>query len=66
MTAREVLRKLKTLEFVVDHVSGSHYIRSASTSVQLCHFMAFATCGAGTFLAIVKQAGVTEDTFHRL
>lgn len=67
MTAREVLRKLKILGFVVDHVSGSHYILIGPQQQRtVVPFHRSRDLRRGTLQAIIKQAGVPEDTFRRL
>ncbi|MCL4351090.1 MAG: type II toxin-antitoxin system HicA family toxin [Firmicutes bacterium] len=67
MTAPEVLRKLKTLGFVVDHVSGSHYILIGPQHQRtVVPFHGSHDLRRGTLRAIIKQAGVTEDEFRQL
>lgn len=67
MTAREVLRKLKKLGFVIDHVSGSHYILIGPQHQRtVVPFHVSHDLRQGTLLAIIKQAQVSEDTFRRL
>jgi len=67
VTAREVLRKLKKLGFAIDHVSGSHYILIGPQHQRtVVPFHGSQDLRQGTLLAIIKQAGVTEDTFRRI
>ncbi len=67
MTGKEVIRKLHKLGFVVDHVTGSHYILigpNRQRTVVPVH--GSRDLRRGTLLAIMKQAGATEETFRRL
>ncbi|MCY0879650.1 MAG: type II toxin-antitoxin system HicA family toxin [Firmicutes bacterium] len=67
MTGLQVVRKLQKLGFVVDHVTGSHYILigpERQRTVVPVH--GARNLRRGTLHAICKQAGVTEEELRRL
>lgn len=61
-TAKQLIKKLKQFGFQLDHVTGSHYIfrhpDSGQRAVVPYHFK---TLPKGTFLAILREAGLTKE-----
>jgi len=65
LTGAEVIRRLKRLGFVVDHIKGGHSVlRHSTTTVMVvvpCH--GSRTVKKGTLHGILKQANVTHEAF---
>lgn len=64
--AREVLARLKRAGFVVRRQSGSHVILRHPDGRQTYVAMHTTDVPTGTFRAILKQSGLTEEEFKRL
>lgn len=64
--AREVLARLQRAGFVVKRQSGSHVILRHPDGRQTYVALHPGDIPTGTFRAILRQAGLTEDEFRRL
>lgn len=64
--AKEVLRKLKRAGFEERRQSGSHLVLRHEDGRQTYLPMHTGDVPTGTFRAILKQAGLTEDEFRDL
>jgi predicted RNA binding protein YcfA (HicA-like mRNA interferase family) len=64
--AREILSRLERAGFVIKRQSGSHVILRHPDGRQTYVAMHPGDVPTGTFRAILKQAGLTEDQFRRL
>lgn len=64
--AREVLAKLQRAGFVVKRQSGSHVVLRHPAGRQTYVAMHTGDVPTGTFRAILKQAGLTEEEFRKL
>ncbi len=64
--AREVLSKLQKAGFTVRRQSGSHVVLRHPNGRQTYLSMHSADVPTGTFRAILKQAGITEEEFRDL
>ena len=64
--AREVLRKLQRAGFVIRRQSGSHVVLRHPDGRQTYVAMHTGDVPTGTFRAILKQSGLTEDAFGKL
>jgi predicted RNA binding protein YcfA (HicA-like mRNA interferase family) len=64
--AREVLGKLQRAGFVVRRQSGSHVVLRHPNGRQTYVAMHTGDVPTGTFRAILKQSGLTEDEFGKL
>jgi predicted RNA binding protein YcfA (HicA-like mRNA interferase family) len=64
--AREVLARLKRAGFVVRRQSGSHLVLRHPDGRQTYVAMHTSDIPTGTFRAILKQAGLTEEAFKNL
>ena len=64
--AREVLSRLQRAGFVVRRQAGSHVILRHNDGRQTYVAMHPGDLPTGTFRAILRQAGLTEDEFRRL
>ena len=63
--AREVLAKLQRAGFVIRRQSGSHVVLRHPDARQTYLAMHTADVPTGTFRAILKQAGLTEEEFKK-
>lgn len=64
--AREVLARLQKAGFVIRRQSGSHVVLRHPDGRQTYVAMHTADVPTGTFRAILKQAGLTEEQFKDL
>ena len=64
--ACEILSRLQRAGFVIKRQSGSHVILRHPDGRQTYVAMHPGDVPTGTFRAILKQAGLTEDEFRRL
>ena len=64
--AREVLARLQKAGFVIRRQSGSHVVLRHPDGRQTYVAMHTADVPTGTFRAILKQAGLTEEQFKVL
>lgn len=64
--SKDVLRRLQKVGFVIQRQSGSHVVLGDSQGRQTYVPMHTRELPTGTFRAIVKQAGLTEDDFRSL
>jgi predicted RNA binding protein YcfA (HicA-like mRNA interferase family) len=64
--AREALAKLQRAGFVVRRQSGSHVVLKHADGRQTYVAMHPGDIPTGTLRSILKQAGLTEETFHNL
>ena len=64
--AKEVLRRLQCAGFEVRRQSGSHVVLRHADGRQTYVPMHTGDVPAGTFRAILKQAGLTEEMFRGL
>lgn len=64
--AREVLARLQKVGFVIRRQSGSHIVLRHPDGRQTYVAMHTADVPTGTFRAILKQAGLTEEQFTDL
>ncbi len=64
--AREVLGKLQRAGFVIKRQSGSHVVLRHPDGRQTYVAMPTGDVPMGTFRAILKQSGLTEDDFRNL
>ena len=64
--AKEVLRRLQRAGFEVRRQSGSHVVLRHSDGRQTYVPMHTGDVPSGTFRSILKQAGLTEETFRDL
>jgi predicted RNA binding protein YcfA (HicA-like mRNA interferase family) len=64
--AREVLGKLQRAGFVIKRQSGSHVVLRHVDGRQTYVAMHTGDVPTGTFRAILKQSGLTEDQFRNL
>jgi len=64
--AREVLARLQRAGFVVRRQSGSHVVLRHTDGRQTYVAMHTGDLPGGTFRAILKQAGLTEEQFREL
>ena len=64
--AKEVLRRLQRAGFEVRRQSGSHVVLRHSDGRQTYMPMHTGDVPSGTFRSILKQAGLTEETFRDL
>lgn len=61
---REVISKLKKLRFIVDHVSGSHYIMfNPRTKTRIPIPYHAKDLKTGTLRSIIKQIGLSVEEF---
>jgi predicted RNA binding protein YcfA (HicA-like mRNA interferase family) len=65
-TANEVLRRLQRAGFEVRRQSGSHVVLRHADGRQTYVSMHTGDVPSGTFRAILKQAGLTEEMFRGL
>lgn len=60
-TTKQLIRKLRKFGFRLDHTTGSHYVfrnpKNGKRAVVPYHFK---TLHKGTFLAILREAGLTK------
>jgi len=64
---REVISKLKKLRFVVDHVSGSHYIMfNARTKTRIPIPYHAKDLKTGTLRSIIKQTELSVEEFSKI
>ena len=63
--AREILSRLQRAGFVIRRRSGSHVILRHQDGRQTYVAMHTTDVPAGTFRAILKQSGLTEEEFWR-
>ena len=68
VTPRRLIRALESAAFVVDRVSGSHYILKHAAKPALRVTVPFHNrdLKKGTLQAIIKQAGFTNEEFLKL
>lgn len=64
--AREVLARLQRAGFVIRRQSGSHIVLRHPDGRQTYVAMHTADMPTGTFRAILKQSGLTEEEFRNL
>ena len=64
--AREVLAKLQRADFVVRRQSGSYVVLRHPDGRQTYVAMHTVDIPAGTFRAILRQSGLTEEQFRNL
>lgn len=64
--AREVLARLQRAGFVVRRSSGSHVVLRHADGRQTYVAMHPGDIPSGTFRALLKQAGLTEEQFKQL
>ena len=64
--AREILVRLQRAGFVVRRQSGSHTVLRHPDGRQTYVVLHTTDLPAGTFRAILKQAGLTEEEFRNL
>lgn len=64
--AREALAKLQRAGFVIKRQSGSHVVLRHSDGRQTYVAMHPGDIPTGTFRAILKQSGLSEDEFRQL
>jgi predicted RNA binding protein YcfA (HicA-like mRNA interferase family) len=64
--ARDVLARLQRAGFVVRRQSGSHVVLRHPNGKQTYVAMHAGDIPTGTFRAILKQAGMTEEEFKEL
>jgi len=64
--AKEVLRRLQRAGFEVRRQSGSHVVLRHADGRQTYVAMHTGDVPNGTFQAILKQAGLSEDQFRNL
>ena len=64
--AREVLVRLQKAGFVIRRQSGSHVVLRHPDGRQTYVAMHAADVPTGTFRAILKQAGLTEEEFREI
>ena len=64
--AREVLARLQRAGFVIRRQSGSHIVLRHPDGRQTYVAMHTADVPTGTFRAILKQSGLTEEEFKNL
>ena len=63
----EVVRKLQRAGFLIDHVTGSHYIlRHPDGRRAVVPYHAGRDVKRGVLRAIIRQAGLTVDEFLKL
>ena len=62
LTSKQLIKKLKEFGFQLDHTTGSHYIfynsNNSKRAVVPYHFK---TLPKGTFLSILREAGLTKE-----
>ena len=64
---REVISKLKKLGFIVDHVSGSHYIMfNAKTKTRIRIPYHAKDLKTGTLRSIIKQTELSVEEFSKI
>ena len=64
--AREILSRLRRAGFVVRRQSGSHVILRHPDGRQTYVAVHTADVPTGTFRAILKQSGISEEAFREL
>lgn len=64
--AREALAKLQRAGFVIKRQSGSHVVLRHASGRQTYVAMHPGDIPTGTFRAMLKQAGLTEEEFKQL
>lgn len=64
--AREVLAKLQRAGFVIKRQSGSHVVLRHADGRQTYVAMHPGDIPTGTFRAMLKQAGLSEEEFRKL
>jgi predicted RNA binding protein YcfA (HicA-like mRNA interferase family) len=64
--AREVLTKLQRAGFVIRRQSGSHVVLRHADGRQTYVAMHPGDVPSGTFRAILRQAGLTDEEFRKL
>ena len=61
-TSKQLIKKLKVFGFQLDHTSGSHYIfYNATNGKRAVVPYHFKTLPKGTFLSILKEAGLNKE-----
>lgn len=64
--AKQLIKKLKQCGFQLDHTTGSHYIfrnpRNSKRAVVPYHFKSLPK---GTFMAILREAGLTKEDLNK-
>jgi predicted RNA binding protein YcfA (HicA-like mRNA interferase family) len=64
---RQVISKLKRLSYVVDHVSGSHYIMfNPKTKTRIPIPFHTKDLKTGTLRSIIRQTGLTIEEFLKV
>ncbi|MEX0621485.1 MAG: type II toxin-antitoxin system HicA family toxin [Candidatus Woykebacteria bacterium] len=64
---REVISKLKKIGFVIDHVSGSHYIMfKPRTKTRIPVPYHVKDLKTGTLRSIIKQTGLSVEEFSKI
>jgi predicted RNA binding protein YcfA (HicA-like mRNA interferase family) len=64
--AREILARLQRAGFIIRRQSGSHVVLRHPDGRQTYVAMHTADVPTGTFRAILKQSGLTEEEFKNL
>ena len=64
--AREILARLQRAGFVVKRQSGSHIVLRHADGRQTYVAMHLGDIPTGTFRAILKQSGLSEEEFRKL
>lgn len=64
--AREVLAKLQRADFIIKRQAGSHVVLRHADGRQTYVAMHSGDVPTGTFRAILKQTGLTEEEFRNL
>ena len=65
-SAREVLRALEKVDFIIDHQKGSHIVLIRGNPPSRIVVPNHNQIDKGTLRAIIRQAGLTVDEFVRL
>jgi predicted RNA binding protein YcfA (HicA-like mRNA interferase family) len=65
-SAKEVLRKLERVGFIIRRQTGSHVVLRHSDGRQTYVAMHSRDVPTGTFKKILKQSGITEEEFKQL
>ena len=63
---REFVRKLKRAGFAVDHQTGSHLVLYHPSGVRLVVPMHAREMKRGLLVALIKQAGLSIESFQEL
>lgn len=62
LTSKQLIKKLKTYGFQLDHTTGSHYIfYNSSNGKRAVVPYHFKTLPKGTFMSILREAGLSKN-----